>query len=888
MILPDIFSALIVTFACFGGFRIGMRRSFTRLGCLFIFAFAGFLLSDIIASCLYNSDFSFLNIKIQGLRLRTFPGLLRALVAVNFPEYSAYVNDAYFLNLTILKFSKAILKIPCFLLWMLLSVPIIDGLFFKKMFQGSQEKISEKIMAAAVGCIHGLVLLMFVLSPLNGINQIKSTLENEPVRNNGHVAMSLSGNSVFDGLFKTHYKNEGVAFRKDLESIMSLREASDPGILLTVLEKAEATELLAPAIIEIFLLSKDTAVNEKLIKELKAVSYRKEIPRLNNAYKLFRGLDFDEFPEIDGSIIKAIADELNACKIIDILFPHLIFDFFPELSEYIKADINGIAWTREIQIYTRIYELLEPIERTFDEFMKCSEEDVLEALDLLFSSDLYKRNEEIIIELFMENILPENLRNLEFTAIKESEITNAYLFASFLYKHGFFSKEFTYTNFLTDENIERIITHICESDLLVKNIDKILPILFSKSSLNINVIILPALDWKSSEGRAELRRFFEFLRLFSNNQKHKKEVLFYTESFLRKKEISSLVYLNGDKIISHFIAGFFGKGFSLSHSVAWDSEEGRNEIMNLVRIYREFARTDLIYAKSLKKISDKNLTSIGNVLHESALFRKNFNEILKSLLRNLSLGWELECEFDEPTEEEVVRLLFALKAMSEIKTEADIFKLNSKEIDAALSSNTIVEVLKQYLHDLERDGHLCINIDESEWKEELRNFLFALKRLSEKKQNFGMKNFDLNIIHFLTTGNEGEESNDLSLILKSKILTDTIISKIKDLEKNRNTGEGIFIINVRDEDWIDDSSDRPGELRNFVRGIQIIYRKLNIDLNNPAIHREKLKEISAGTEDTNGDGVIDDNDDNELREIIKSKILADTIIFLLYEEVIKS
>ena len=79
--------------------------------------------------------------------------------------------------------------------------------------------------------------------------------------------------------------------------------------------------------------------------------------------------------------------------------------------------------------------------------MKCSEEDVLEALDLLFSSDLYKRNEEIIIELFMENILPENLRNLEFTAIKESEITNAYLFASFLYKHGFFSKEFTYTNF---------------------------------------------------------------------------------------------------------------------------------------------------------------------------------------------------------------------------------------------------------------------------------------------------------------------------------------------------------------------------------------------------------------------------------------------------------
>ena len=151
-------------------------------------------------------------------------------------------------------------------------------------------------------------------------------------------------------------------------------------------------------------------------------------------------------------------------------------------------------------------------------------------------------------------------------------------------------------------------------------------------------------------------------------------------------------------------------------------------------------------------------------------------------------------------------MLFALKAMSEIKTEADIFKLSSKEIDAALSSNTIVEVLKQYLHNLERDGHLCINIDESEWKEELRNFLFALKRLSEKKQNFGMKNFDLNIIHFLTTGNEGEESNDLSLILKSKILTDTIISKIKDLEKNRNTGEGIFIINVRDEDWIDDSS----------------------------------------------------------------------------------
>ena len=42
---------------------------------------------------------------------------------------------------------------------------------------------------------------------------------------------------------------------------------------------------------------------------------------------------------------------------------------------------------------------------------------------------------------------------------------------------GFLKGVYIY-QFLTDENIERIITHICESDLLVKNIDKILPILF--------------------------------------------------------------------------------------------------------------------------------------------------------------------------------------------------------------------------------------------------------------------------------------------------------------------------------------------------------------------------------------------------------------------------
>jgi hypothetical protein len=52
------------------------------------------------------------------------------------------------------------------------------------------------------------------------------------------------------------------------------------------------------------------------------------------------------------------------------------------------------------------------------------------------------------------------------------------------------------------------------------------------------------------------------------------------------------------------------------------------------------------------------------------------------------------------------------------------------------------------------------------------------------------------------------------------------------------------------------------------------------DIFNLSFDQELISSISDGTVDTNGDGYVDENDDNDLRDILRSKIVSDTIIFL--------
>lgn len=890
----DIFSFLIIIFGCIIGYRLGLRASLYRLGCFFIFVLGGFLISHLFASLLFNVDFSFLNIKISELRLRTIPGFLRTLTALYFPDITDYINDAHYLNLLIEKLAKAILKVPFFLFWVICMVPVLDALFYKKMLVSSNRSIKDRISAALVGLLQGIALLVLFFSPLNGIMNLKKTISEKKSINKVPIVLKLSGNFVFDWLFQTHYKKEEIIFRKDIEKFINLQnEEKDPKKILTVFEDLETTEILGPALLEIYLLSKNVSVDNVLLKDLKTIPYRKEIKNINQAYRLYLRLDLENLSEKDADIIKELAAYLSDCRLLDIVCPYLLVEYFPEYTEYLgDVFIKEIVWTRELKIFSELYELFLGLQKDASWIFRYSEEEISNAIRLLFQSELFKRNVERWIDIYIEKFLPKNLHNLQLKEIKEKEINNTLLFVGFLNENGFFREDFSLTKFLNDTNIDKMVAYISDSELLIANLNQILPLIFSKSSFKISSFVVPVLNWKSASGKQELRSFFEFLRIFSDEEKYQKEVLYYTDVFLVKRKISDLVSLNGEAIFSYLLSNLFGKGFSLRYQIDWKSEAGNLELLNLIKVYRELVRTGLLYSNKLDGISDEDIFALGEVLFDSKLFVENFNVILEYLLYNASPTFAVSIGFDSGliTDEDIIDLLFALRALDGINDEDDILKLNIEEIDTALNSRIISSVFKQYLSELKEAGKLVIDFpDEDEiWEAEMRNLILGLKRINEKNKNFGFKNLNLNIIYNLTTGNIGEDTDDLALILKSKILTSTFISNIKKLEKDRNSGEGIFIIDLQEDDWFDKTypNYRPGELRYFVRGIQIIYRALKLDLNNPVIHREKLKEISAGMKDTNGDGKIDDSDDNELREIIRSKILADTIIFLLYEEIV--
>ncbi|NLD26711.1 MAG: hypothetical protein GX661_05050, partial [Acholeplasmataceae bacterium] len=93
--------------------------------------------------------------------------------------------------------------------------------------------------------------------------------------------------------------------------------------------------------------------------------------------------------------------------------------------------------------------------------------------------------------------------------------------------------------------------------------------------------------------------------------------------------------------------------------------------------------------------------------------------------------------------------------------------------------------------------------------------------------------------------------------------------------------DGILIIDIYEEDWLDSPPPyfRPGEIRNFLRALQLLFPD-GIDLHAFTISQEHINNLSNGTVDTNGDNIIDDADDNDLREILRSKIISDTVIFL--------
>lgn len=822
MVFIDICGILIIALYCVSGYLIGFQKGMTRFFIFLITVIAGFLLADIFSSFAYNYDFSNHNIKISGMRLRTIPGLLRSFVAIYFPDFAKYVNEAHYFNLLINNISKAIFRVGFLIVWIILAVSIVDFIFLtRKGLNFKSETKSNSFSGLALGCLQSLILLLMIFSPLKGIYDLKTSLENKHDNSPSSFTMKLSGNFIFDRVFKIDYKGEEIRFRKDIENLQTLQEnIQDYEEILLILEDLESTELVSAALIEFYLLSNNVKLNDDMISSIGKISYRNELKHLKNAYQLFKELDLKERNILnwDENIIKEIGNNLSKCSFINLVCPYIINDYFPDYLNLI-GDINtkNILWTNEVRIYSEIFVILKNLEINNFKIkdLKYDEKMYLDLVRLLFESDLFINNQQVLIDYFTKAFVPEEIHFLQINNISETELANILLFIGFLSENDYFEEEFSWTAFLNDQNVEKMVEYISQSNILIENLDKVLSVLFLESVFEIKTIILPDINWKSQAGKTELKCFFELLRIFNVKQKYQKEVLIYTDAFLEKKEISALIYLNSGPIIDYLVRNSLGKDFNYLEPNNWDAKAAQTEIIQLIKIYRELVKSEVLYTNSLKNLCEEDLSNFALVLNGSELLRLNIDSILNYIILKSKLPFSNINLSVNLTESDIFDLLVAGKILENVKNEKALFLMESEDIDKILNSKILYLIIKNYLYQLASEGFLIIDFgyEDEAWEEEMKNFFDGVKLIIEKNKSIGIRNLDLNIVKNITTGYIGEESDDLTIILKSKMLLDTIITNIKRLKRNPNTGEGVLIINIYEEDWLDwpPPIARPGE-----------------------------------------------------------------------------
>ncbi len=229
-----------------------------------------------------------------------------------------------------------------------------------------------------------------------------------------------------------------------------------------------------------------------------------------------------------------------------------------------------------------------------------------------------------------------------------------------------------------------------------------------------------------------------------------------------------------------------------------------------------------------------------------------------------------------------------------VDTNGDLVvdELDSDEIGEIFASVIASDSMIKVLYDLGQGDapSLVINLtltdarwyDAVETEGELRHFIRAIKVILGDSPDLNNVNVDANVLKTLTLGEIDPAEDDVKTIQASIIARDTIIDKIIDIA-NPTEGEASLIVNLgaADEAWFDQfvgETRTDGEIRKLIKAIQIIFQDPADDINNPNIDANLVLELTNGTEDTNGDLAVDELDSDELGEILRSRIISDSII----------
>lgn len=285
-----------------------------------------------------------------------------------------------------------------------------------------------------------------------------------------------------------------------------------------------------------------------------------------------------------------------------------------------------------------------------------------------------------------------------------------------------------------------------------------------------------------------------------------------------------------------------------------------------------------------KLYDERTIEVLIDAILTSNLLRNNLNTIFKLYLKEVKL--EIDINLDIPEElksnneegKDELRKLLRLFQILNYGINQENFEKHLDEICEIIRNSSVIKTnfykiiewgLEKY-NPTEYKVHVeKIDFYSPEGEEEIEKLLTIFRLLVNKKI------IDGDISGILKLSKE-----EIDIILSSKILEEAAIHLLYDLGQDKDIP---IVVNFKpgSSEWYK-SSAGDGELRYLIYAIRIIFKDVE-SVDDIDFTPELILSIDDGTIDTNGDGVIDEHDENELYEIMKSKIISDSIIKFIYD-----
>lgn len=667
-----------------------------------------------------------------------------------------------------------------------------------------------------------------------------------------------------------------------------------------------------------------------ILSDVKGVNFSNDISLLFNSgikagkLGIFEEQETDFYLNLDVAKVKEIFSEIGSMELLNAI-DEFAFEFIVKLDEFrevlIGADIDpdeidfvGVSLGDEIANLGNLYEAFREMKVAYNTTTQAINLDLVtdDSINLfstaVYNSDLFSKNVKVLTN-FLINQLPEEYKNiLTIEIIEQNDFVSILTLGVILIKANILSDDFYFTDLFTEEIIEKIAIQISSSHLLADNINGVLDIILTEANLPFAIEIPDSFTWYGETGKTELKSL-----LGSAGQLF--ELGIAENTFidnLNSENINELADIMGDSVILMYnmnnLLNFAIDESGISDTVTiiireidWTSTEGKAEFKNILGSVALIFEAKLLDNPNFATLSDGTVDTnmdgiineqddniikdLANKLSSSIIIKDNLSNIINQVVSTQIPELELET-FSDPnewTERELDSIFRATKIIiTKENIPEDLFVLPENEIDTILTSKLISQI---FVKTIEKEaaiggslhGVLIIDRADGLWYDtytgeirvdgELRKLIKSAQLLLGDMPNFDDPSNIININGILNLADE-----DLTELTSSIVLRDSISQQLIDLGTDKFVGgvltEAVIVVDIPqfDPNW-------ETEIPKFIKAIKVIVGE-TVDLDNLSVDVNSIINLT--------DGTINPEDD-EIKEMLASKIISDTIIEKIVE-----